>query len=200
MYDFTAKLGDTVYCGYDIYFQSVTIPFVVEDTALMNFEGEPRKVLRVNYQTCFPNDHWFTMTWIEGIGSTIHPCYSLISTCGITETDYELACYFEDAQLKFMDSTRTDCESVGIEEQEKKACVNVYPNPVIRVLNISSQGLANKKVGIEVYSASGKLMLKSMTTLPAEVEMSAFAPGVYILKYNTRDEVFTTRIVKNRTE
>lgn len=69
---------------------------------------------------------------------------------------------------------------------------NLYPNPASNVLNISSQFKSGNHT-IEIYSIDGRKMLTQQfdkTEDPVQMDISAFNPGIYILKIKGQKGVF----------
>jgi photosystem II stability/assembly factor-like uncharacterized protein len=69
---------------------------------------------------------------------------------------------------------------------------NLYPNPANNVLNISSQFKSGNHT-IEIYSIDGRKMLTQQfdkTEDPVQMDVSAFNPGIYILKIKGQKGVF----------
>jgi hypothetical protein len=74
--------------------------------------------------------------------------------------------------------------------------VEVYPNPTPDKFKISMPGLSSK-LSVEIYSFTGKLvMLEQLNAGKPEVNISALAPGVYIVKIITPKGVLLKQIVK----
>ncbi len=71
----------------------------------------------------------------------------------------------------------------------------VYPNPTNNFLYISHH--SPEAVAVELYSSSGKLMLeKTFTAEQAQLDLSNFATGVYVIKIKTTDQTLTEKVFK----
>ena len=71
--------------------------------------------------------------------------------------------------------------------------IKLYPNPTSTTFTITGKGTAQ----IEVYTFAGeKIHQTTNTTLPYQVDMSAYQPGMYIVKVMDGNEKVIKRIVK----
>lgn len=89
-----------------------------------------------------------------------------------------------------------DCK-IGLREY-KALAMDLYPNPSKGLVYISSKSFAAQPVSIEVYSASGQLLLQIRTTLEPELtlDLSKLADGMYNIKIATEDHTEVHRISK----
>ena len=55
---------------------------------------------------------------------------------------------------------------------------NVYPNPVVDVLNVEVDGI----VDVEILSSDGKIVKRQKVEQKGEVDMSGLATGIYGVK------------------
>ena len=82
--------------------------------------------------------------------------------------------------------------------------IKVYPNPSKEKLTISSAStlFKTKKMGestaqIEVYSFAGEQVYQTTNvTLPHDVDVSSYKPGIYMIKVITPDGYFIEKVVK----
>ena len=71
---------------------------------------------------------------------------------------------------------------------------NVYPNPTTGIVTVESDAVG---ADITVYDAFGKrLMTSKVATERTELNFSAFAPGVYMVRIAADNGVATTKVVK----
>jgi Secretion system C-terminal sorting domain len=107
-------------------------------------------------------------------------------------------------RLKMVDMSQKSQASVIriIKAVNELASVNIqaYPNPVVNELRITVPELwQNKEVSYVLYSADG-ILLKSLINKTAnqteKFNMSAFKPGMYILKVSSGDQVTVKKIMK----
>ena len=85
---------------------------------------------------------------------------------------------------------------VVVKDPEKP--LEVYPNPVVDWLNISTLDLV--PTHIQIFSAMGQSVFDEIQDVgavePAKIDMSACAPGVYTLNVSFSGEVYQRTIVK----
>ena len=85
-----------------------------------------------------------------------------------------------------------DLTSTAIEEIEQK--IQVFPNPTHKIINITSD---EKIEGIiSLKDITGKIILLTNFEASQILDISDFSTGVYLLSIQTRDGIFTKRIVK----
>ena len=96
-------------------------------------------------------------------------------------------------------STTSSCSSIttiGLQENESMADIQVFPNPVSTNLTISNTGLKN--LTLEVYDNAGKLML---TTHSSEavilLNMEQLVAGIYLVKAISTEGQQTYRIMRD---
>jgi len=106
------------------------------------------------------------------------------------------------AQAETTDENERELE---IETQETviESSLEVYPNPVADVLNLSLKGNLNTNIESSIYSISGQLMMHSF--VPADglkkgantyqVDLSELEKGAYFLKIKMDDKIQTKKII-----
>ena len=84
---------------------------------------------------------------------------------------------------------------VGVEDYDGYA-VSLYPNPTTGVAYVEVSGDEMERV--EVYDSYGKLLqTRNVSGNVAQIELSAYAKGVYHVRVTTTKGVVTKRVVKN---
>jgi len=78
----------------------------------------------------------------------------------------------------------------------KDIIVNVYPNPVQKLLNISVQNNNNKTAQIKLYNSFGQLLFTENFSVNTQVDMSKYAAGIYLLNVFDGEQLQTFRIQK----
>ena len=74
----------------------------------------------------------------------------------------------------------------------------VYPNPANDVLYISSAEEEGEDIEIMIYDVRGQMVQKvSLIAGNEEIDISNLDKGVYLIKIQVDDEVFTKKIIKN---
>ena len=84
---------------------------------------------------------------------------------------------------------------VGVEDYDGYA-VSLYPNPTTGVTYVEVSG--DEMERLEVYDSYGKLLqTRNVSGNVAQIELSAYAKGVYHVRVTTTKGVVTKRVVKN---
>ena len=84
----------------------------------------------------------------------------------------------------------TIASGVGIEEVNNKVNVEVYPNPVLDLLNVNGKNIKM----VEVIDMNGRTVLTSERA--GRINMSTLSEGVYMVRVTTGKGVATEKIVK----
>lgn len=86
--------------------------------------------------------------------------------------------------------------TIGMEETSAAADFNVYPNPATDAVTIEHTSIENAQYSI--YSISGQEVLSgelNETALSTTIDLNELQPGMYLLKVNSGDEIYTERII-----
>jgi hypothetical protein len=71
--------------------------------------------------------------------------------------------------------------------------VHIYPNPSDNLINIDYKGLAD----ITIYDYSGRVVYKKLKTDASNaINVSNYAPGLYILTLESTNRKYNARFVK----
>jgi len=177
LYDFTAKVGDTVtismppnittsLTSFEIVIDSITIEKYSNDTVL-KFLSTP-----VN-----PDYHFEDNIYRTRIGA-----FNFLPTFGVSipEGDY-LKCY-QDSKIS-INNTTIPCDSVitNVNSESSQIDFKVFPNPVNDELNIRLSSEID--YSIRLFNSNGKLLIQQKFTNSdrAQVLISSLESGVYIL-------------------
>jgi hypothetical protein len=129
MYDFSLQINDAVYCGHNIldpYVATDTTMYWVAGKESITFFGVERKVLNMKYFVNGPGTPIRTVNWIEGIGSTDHPFFSLVCLIDYCESLYILLCYDSSGIQLYQHPDFATCNTnVGVEELNNHLDLNV---------------------------------------------------------------------------
>ena len=195
LYDFGLNVGDTVsiislpsqYEGeFEIFVAAI-------DT--IEYEGVQRKRMLIDSE-----ENTFTEFWIEGIGDTWGPLYTMIYNYGICPS-WELICVHEYDELIYMVPYTESCYevNVGIDELIQNSKILLSQNPVKQDQSIEVK--ADKAMGnIQVYSVSGKLIktISSPFNKKQSIKTHDLKKGLYLLKIEMADgEVLTSKVLVN---
>ena len=96
----------------------------------------------------------------------------------------------------------SDVKTVRIVAASSNAiAISTYPDPTVNALNIAvPANWQGKKVIFEIYNANGVLVKSVVNNHAAQVEqmqVTAFTPGLYIVKATAGEESATQRLVKS---
>ncbi|AOW19528.1 hypothetical protein LPB138_02025 [Urechidicola croceus] len=87
--------------------------------------------------------------------------------------------------------------SLGIDDYELSSKISIYPNPTRGLLNIKIANLSSDYT-IEIFNIQGKVVLsKSMKQSEETVNIENLPTGVYLLKTQINDKVYTQKIIKH---
>jgi alpha-tubulin suppressor-like RCC1 family protein len=86
------------------------------------------------------------------------------------------------------------CSPVGINDLYREAQVSVYPNPAGRFLKVQSGSLIS---AIEIFNLHGEKVYASPREImiPESIDLSAFAPGIYMVQVMEGNSCITRKIV-----
>ena len=86
---------------------------------------------------------------------------------------------------------------MGIEENNYKSNITLYPNPANNKVTITNNNLPAKETTISIFNIQGELMLseKFKEQNAIELNISKFAGGIYILKIQIGNEIENKKLV-----
>ena len=73
--------------------------------------------------------------------------------------------------------------------------ISVFPNPATDKIKIESP-VSLDNSAVEIYSISGKLVIKTSLNSKSEINISNLPNGIYIIKINSKTVNFAKRIIK----
>lgn len=92
--------------------------------------------------------------------------------------------------------------TVGIDDHDLAASMTVYPNPTTSVINVqfTMNNVQAETMEIRLYDAYGKLLnvVAANNDETVQIDLSAFAPGIYFIKAVTEGNVVAVRKVVNQ--
>ncbi len=78
--------------------------------------------------------------------------------------------------------------------------VEIYPNPVVKDMNIRMGQSVKGQIGVRVFSAAGPMAMETTATIdpfaPAKVDLSSLGAGNYVVEVNYGGQVYKNTIVK----
>ncbi|RLD67312.1 MAG: hypothetical protein DRI84_02790 [Bacteroidetes bacterium] len=149
IYDFSLNVGDKVYPGYEVNLPgfSDTLLFRLESVDTLIYMGVDRIRFKMRYYINYPYDtsYYRIMYWLKGIGSLMHPFYSLKCMQDGCESHYDLLCYDSLGVQLYQDMVYNTCDTttIGIDVPQNKVGFRVYPNPIVDYFNVFVENQAN---------------------------------------------------------
>lgn len=78
--------------------------------------------------------------------------------------------------------------------------VDLYPNPVVKDMNIRMGQSVKGQIGVRLFSAAGPMAMETTATIdpfaPAKVDLSALGAGSYVVEVSYGGETYKSTIVK----
>jgi hypothetical protein len=100
----------------------------------------------------------------------------------------------EWTSLNFVPAIQLICDPENVQNIGQKSDINVYPNPTADYLFIESN---SEIVSVQVLSAEGVKVINVESDMPNEmIDLKRLASGVYVLRIETQEAVFTRKITK----
>ncbi|MCH8317583.1 MAG: T9SS type A sorting domain-containing protein, partial [Bacteroidetes bacterium] len=89
---------------------------------------------------------------------------------------------------------------IGIAENKVASeQINIYPNPNEGVFTISFTGFENEKVQLTILDLQGRSVVNEQLTVNSEfnkeIDLSRLPKGMYFMRANTTDKVFTRKVL-----
>jgi len=188
LYDFTANVGDTIWCGPwagEYHYN------IVDSISIEHIGGINRKKFWFGLEY-----GWFGTAaaeiWIEGIGSDLGLLYSgSASICGAY---YRTLCFHHNSELVWQNPNYDDCIFAAIGESIGAKMV-LYPNPTRGTIKMEAENIRN----VAIYNDLGEIIFETETSDNTfEYDFSDKKSGLYIIKVRMSDgSEFTERIVKD---
>jgi hypothetical protein len=140
-----------------------------------------------------------SLSWIEGIGSSIHPFYPYGQLSEGLLKKYGLLCYHSSSELLYNNPDYSSCEInyIAIEEIEKNGLI-IAPNPFQNQTSIKSP--QEKILQVKVYSITGKLMQDFSPDDQHSVLLTFnqdTPQGIYLLQVITDSKMIQRKILKH---
>lgn len=92
--------------------------------------------------------------------------------------------------------TYTTSSTLSVEKNIIAQGIQLYPNPIVDVLNISAPG-ATAAIAVQVLDLSGKTVARAKSkSTSATVSLSNAAPGIYLVKVTDGTSTYTQKVIK----
>lgn len=211
LYDFSAKVGDTITVHSDVFKPSEsflsysdTLPFfryVIIEIDKIEIFGKQRIRQKVRD---IENSEWgfvrpFDMDnynyIIEGIGSLVY-MYGASYNVVMEEDPLLLRCY-KDKDISYTNPCWQDACDVGLAVNNftKSSPIDVFPNPIENEINVNSN---EQIINIEIFSTAGEKVYSRNYLYENSTKLSlSFLPnGCYIMHTTTKENNYINKIIK----
>lgn len=187
LYDFSAKVGDTINTVNKFVEFRDSIAFKIINIDTVEYFGIDRKRLEV-YDILYG----CTDYWIEGIGSE----YGLLRPifC-VTGGFSKLLCVYQQSTQIYQNPQRNTCyefdSETGLKDVDKLN-IQVYPNPTSgKIILEGTEGIQN--LNMTVYNVVGTLISRQ-NIITNEVQLN-LQKGIYILTLKVKDNFIHKQII-----
>ena len=184
VYDFSLNVGDSILAFID-YKESIKVEINEIDSIVLNDGKKYKRMKAGNYNEV-----------IEGIGfSRIHPFHMLIAlpTCA---SGPDLICCHVNDELLYINPDFLDCDGTYVSNE---TISDISPKPVISFRN---EQLIVKFDGdvffdVVIYNMQGMMLFQTKNNHSEMLtNLDNFPKGVYIVKVNSGNYVYSEKIVK----
>lgn len=225
IYDYTMNIGDSIWLTFfnsdsSTLFQTGT--YYLDSVITKEFSGIYRKVFYLS-NPFFPllKFHGFkkpVLTWIEGISSTLSPCYLYEKTSELDTIyshppwakyspgayDPALICveanYIDPALLIYQNPDATDCvwNLGGIEDKVESTNISIYPNPANETVNIVVKGIPYDILkNVKITDCLGKTVMElSFRGDQSWIDAENLTNGIYFITIIYSNVSFTSKFIK----
>ncbi|HKB44087.1 MAG TPA: T9SS type A sorting domain-containing protein, partial [Chitinophagaceae bacterium] len=213
---FTYKLNDGGFSPLNSNIATVTINFFAASplpVKLLNFDAKYNKPnVTLNWSTAMEKNFSHFEIEYSTDGSNFN---ELALIFGAGESDSKKDYSYVDKtvagrgglvyyRLKSVDidgkATYSSVRIIRLGEEKQGIALTTYPNPVNSELRVTiPANWQNKKVTYEVYNSMGQVSKKSETVSSSQTEnlnVSALAPGFYIVRVTCESQIAQQKIVK----
>jgi hypothetical protein len=201
IYDFSINVGDTVFVGYDLFWNSGkdTAEFILASIDTVNYFGINRVRFTMLYDPINIGGPFFRpMNWIKGIGSDTHPFYPFSCLWDGCESGYSLLCYDSSSIHLFQDTLFSSCDTtiIGMSDIKSENILKIFPSPFHDQINFELEN--SHAFSVEFFSFLGKPIRNFKIPGISNFSISGgnLDPGIYLLKIQTDKGIYLRRIVK----
>jgi len=198
LYDYSMNIGDTAYVGTNLIlgYPNDTMPVVLIQIDTVNYFGVERQRFKVNYDRCNTGILWSEMFWTRGIGSNLHPFYSIPCLCDFCEGFYSTLCYDSSTTQLYQNPLYNTCDTtvfVGLNENVQNMDMSIYPNPFQTEVQIRFDD--SNPVNVKIFNTSGQLI--QFVTIEKETFIGAeLKPGIYFMEIQSAAIFKTIKLIK----
>ena len=202
MFDFSMEDGDTVDCQIN-YPNSETKFWKTGETMEVS-EGISRRVLNMNFLP-YPNysEIFYSMKWIEGIGSDIFPFYSFACIGDHCEQEQQLTSVWQNGILVYRDTVLTfsfpctDWIDETIDEVPRENTFVLYPNPATDKVQVACDN-PNLDFKIEkIYNVLGRVLPYNYVDNENRViTLNELPAGIYYVTISLNGQIFIKKVIR----
>ena len=91
----------------------------------------------------------------------------------------------------------TDCATLGIEKNEPKDMITLYPNPVSNYLKVKRNNINKSVQKVQITNASGQIIYENNFFLEDNIETKNLEDGIYFLKYSDDQNISILKFIVN---
>ena len=191
LYDFNAKVGDTI---------TVNIPIPIDVRVYKIDSVNINEKLRKRFHLDFGEGMDFGIKWIEGIGSLNG---ILWPGTWPTNQKHELLCLKRNEKQIYYNNNYGTCYPDypnmvnAIKDIKKQNKLNIYPNPAKNLLTVELNNF-NKGM-LKIFSFDGKIILEKQinNTGKQSINIENFHRGIYLIVFiNQGNEIYKGKFIK----
>jgi hypothetical protein len=98
-------------------------------------------------------------------------------------------------QLSVVKTTAVESDASNKTENET-GHFSIYPNPASDFINVDLSDINKEIKQVAIYNLQGKMVLINSAFIPGEkIDISSLSPGMYMVKIDLEDEVYTQKLV-----
>jgi hypothetical protein len=107
----------------------------------------------------------------------------------------QIRCMFKDNVLIFKNSSYSNCyDTVTNVICEQLNTINIYPNPALNYISISS--MENEVYSIEIFNTMGYLVFNESINNNKQINISSLTAGIYAIRINTKSKTELIKLIK----
>lgn len=116
-------------------------------------------------------------------GNTISSTHEFLSVPNVGHNSFQTYSSVQGNYALFEKPLNFSCGTfVNVTESIRKEKLDIYPNPLTDVLNVSLVTRANENLELLIFDLYGRLMLTRSITINEQVDVSSLNSGMYILR------------------
>ncbi|MBP6681021.1 MAG: T9SS type A sorting domain-containing protein [Saprospiraceae bacterium] len=203
LYDFGSQPGDTIHsrvekfalnigCDSDFSNGDIEFSYVIDSLWLQSIDGEDLRVLNVHSLSHSPEPDWFFWEPIlERIGPISYGglWWGKGEYC-IPESGF-LRCYV-DQEITWRSPYFNDnlpCDYISSSTEIQSSSYIIHPNPAMTQVY-----LPEGSVQVELFDITGQRLFVENSGI--EIDVSAYPPGMYFIRFNLDGELMVSSFVK----